>query len=182
MPLLSLRARAIPSILLALGSTCATLSACDRKPSADVRKTIEDGRREAQAVMVKLAALPAQCTLGDARDAAGQWLGTKNAAPAPGQPQAFVFTFKAPIRAGAFRIALNPQALHNLETVESRDAQGTWSVAWTGAQAGAPDGCEFVKLAQRFASGAREVAALRVTVRPDKEKIVVGDAAALKTD
>ena len=182
MPLFSLRARAIPSILLAFGGTCAALSACGQKPPADIRKTIEDARRENEALTAELAALPAQCTLGDARGAAGQWLATTNAAPAPGQPYAFVFTFKESIRAGAFRIALNPQALQHLDKVESRDAQGTWSVAWTGAQAGAPAGCEFVKVAQKFASGERDVAALRITIRPDKEKIMVGDAAVLKAD
>lgn len=179
MPLFSLRARAIPSILLGLS---AALSACGQKPAADVRKIIDEGRKEAEDVTVRLAALPAQCTLGDARDAAGHWLVTTNAAPAPGQPYAFVFTFKEAVRTGAFRIALNPEALQHLDKVESRDAQGTWSVAWTGAQTGAPAGCEFVKVAQKFESGERDVAALRVTIRPGKEKMMVADASVLKTD
>lgn len=179
MPLFSLRARAMPSILLAL---CATLSACGQKPPADVRKTIEDARRDAQQLTAKLAALPPQCMLGDARDAAGHWLVTENAAPAPGQPYASVFTFKDAVRTGAFRIALTPEALQHLDKVETRDAQGTWSVAWTGGQSAAPAGCEFVKLAQKFAAGERDVAAVRVTIRPDKEKIMVGDAAVLKAD
>jgi hypothetical protein len=86
------------------------------------------------------------------------------------------------VRTRAFRIALNPAALNNLEKVESRDAQGTWSVAWTGVPPGAPAGCEFVKDVHTFAPGGREVAALRVTIRPDKEKIVVADAAVLQAD
>ena len=101
MPLFSLRARAIPSILLGLS---AALSACGQKPAADVRKIIDEGRKEAEDVTVRLAALPAQCTLGDARDAAGHWLVTTNAAPAPGQPYAFDFTFKEAVRTGAFSI------------------------------------------------------------------------------
>lgn len=182
MPVFSPRTRAIPSILLALGGTCATLSACSQKPPADVRKNIEDLRREAQESSIKLAALPARCTLGDARDAAGQWLASANAAPAPGQPYAFVFTFKESVRAGAFRIALNPKALQHLDKVESRDAQGTWSVAWTGTPADAPAGCEFAKVAHKFASGERDVAALRVTIRPGKDKMMVADAVVLKAD
>ena len=177
MPLFSPRARTIPFILLAL---CAALSACSHKLPADVSKTIEDARRDAQEVTAKLAALPAQCMLGDARDAAGHWLATLNAAPAPGQPYAFVFTFKEPVRTGAFRIALNSEALQHLDKVESRDAQGTWSVAWTGTQTAAPAGCEFVKVAHGFASGEREVAALRVTLRPGKEKMTVADASVLR--
>jgi hypothetical protein len=179
MPLFSLRTRAIPAILPAL---CAALSACGQKLPADVRETIEDARRDAQQVTAGLAALPAQCMLGDARDAAGHWLATAHAMPAPGQPYAFVFMFKEPVRTGAFRIALNPDALQHLDKVESRDAQGTWRVAWTGGQAAAPAGCEFVKVAQKIASGEREVAALRVTLRPDKDKMMVADAAALKAD
>ncbi|WP_075794854.1 hypothetical protein [Massilia putida] len=179
MTLFSLRVRAIPSILLAL---CGTGAAQSQEPPADLRKTIDDARREAQQLEVRLAALPSRCTLGNAAGAAGHWLATSNAAPVPGQPYAFVFTFKEPVQSGAFRIALNPKALQKLEQVESRDAHGTWSVAWTGAQNGAPAGCEFVKLAQTFPSGGHDITALRVTVRPDKEKIVVADAAVLKAD
>jgi hypothetical protein len=182
MALISRRARALPSMLLALTTACAALSACGEKPPADVQKTIDEARRDAADVTVKLAALPARCTLGDARDTSGLWRATTKAAPVPGQPYASEFTFATPVRAGAFRIALNPAALQHLDKVESRDAQGTWSVAWTGVPPGAPDGCEFVKLAHTFASGGREVAALRVTIRPDKEKIMVADAAVLKAD
>ena len=162
-------------MLLALAGTCAALTACGQK-------TVDDARRELEDMSVKLAALPARCTLGDVRDTAGLWRATTKAAPVPGQPYGYDFTFAAPVRASAFRIALNPAALRHLDKVETRDAQGTWSVAWTGVPPGAPDGCEFVKVAQTFASGGREVAALRVTVRPDKEKIVVADAAVLKAD
>ena len=182
MPLISRRTRAFPSILLALAGTCAALSACGQKPPADAQKTIDGARREMEDMTVKLAALPTQCTLGDVRDTAGLWRATTKAPPVPGQPYGYDFTFAAPVRAGAFRIALNPAALRHLDKVETRDAQGTWSVAWTGVPPGAPAGCDFVKVAQAFASGAREVAALRVTIRPDKEKIVVADAAVLKAD
>jgi hypothetical protein len=182
MPLISLRARAISPILLALGCTCAALSACGQKPPADVQKTVENARRDADDLTVRLAALPARCTLGDAPNTAGLWLATTHAAPVPGQPYASEFTFATLVRTRAFRIALNPAALNNLEKVESRDAQGTWSVAWTGVPPGAPAGCEFVKVVHTFAPGGREVAALRVTIRPDKEKIVVADAAVLQAD
>jgi hypothetical protein len=182
MPLFSLRTRAISPILLALVGACAALSACGRKPPADVRKTIDDARHDAEDVTVKLATLPAKCTLGDVPNTAGLWLATTKAAPVPGQPYASEFTFATPVHTGAFRIALNPAALQHLDKVETRDAQGAWSMAWTGVPAGAPAGCDFVKVAHTFASGAREVAALRVTIRPDKEKIAVADAAVLKAD
>lgn len=176
----SLRTCAISPILPAL--VCAALSACGQKPPADVQKTIDDARRDAEELTVKLAALPARCTLGDVRDTAGLWRATAKAAPVPGQPYGFVFTFAAPVQARAFRIALNPAALQHLDKVEAQDGQGAWSVAWTGVPPGAPAGCEFVKVAQTLAPGGREVAALRVTLRPDKEKLIVADAAVLKAD
>jgi hypothetical protein len=182
MPLISRRARAMSPLLPALVCAFAALSACGKKPPADVDKTIADARHDAQDMMVKLATLPGRCTLGDAGSKAGTWLATTKAAPVPGQPYASEFTFATPVRTGAFRIALNPAALEHLDKVETRDAQGTWSVAWTGVPSGAPAGCEFVKLAHAFAPDAREVAALRVTIRPDKEKIVVADAAVFKAD
>ena len=61
-------------------------------------------------------------------------------------------------------------------------ASGTWSVAWTGVPPAAPDGCDFVKVAHTVAPGEREVAALRVTVRPHDGKFVIADAAVLKAD
>ena len=173
--------RALPSILLALG-TCAALSACGQKPPADVQKTIDEARHGTEDLMVKLATLPARCTLGDFGNTTGAWLATAKAAPVPGQPHASEFTFATPVRTRAFRIALNPAALQHLDKVETRDAQGAWRVAWTGVPPGAPAGCEFVKVAQTFASGAREVAALRVTIRPDQGQFVVADAAVLKAD
>ena len=47
---------------------------------------------------------------------------------------------------------------------------------------GAPGGCEFVKMAQRFAPGEREITALRITIRPAPENVVVADAGVLKAD
>ena len=172
---------ALPSILLALG-TCAALSACGQKPPADARETIDEARLATEDLMVKLATLPAKCTLGDAGNTAGAWLATSKAAPVPGQPHASEFTFATPVRTRAFRIALNPAALQLLDKVETRDAQGTWSVAWTGVPPAAPDGCDFVKVAHTVAPGEREVAALRVTVRPHDGKFVIADAAVLKAD
>lgn len=182
MPLFSLRARAMSPFLLALVCACTALSACGKKPPADVDKTIADARHDAEDVKIKLATLPAKCTLGDAPATAGLWLATTNAAPVPGQPYASEFTFATPVRTGAFRVALNPVALQHLDKVETRDAQGTWSVAWTGVPPDAPAGCEFVKVAHTSAAGAREVAALRVTLRPAQEKTMVADAAVLKAD
>ena len=175
MPRSILRAVALPVVLIAL-------SACNRNPAADAERTLENARRESQVISTKLAALPARCAVGDADATAGQWIEARTAAGEPGQLYTYVFTFTPSIRAAAFRVALNANALQNLEKVETRDAAGTWTVASTGAPAGAPTGCEFVKMARRFAAGERDVAALRVTVRPDREKVIVAEPRLLKAD
>jgi hypothetical protein len=167
------RSVALPVLLIAL-------SACNRNPAADAERALENARREAQVISTKLAALPARCAIGDADATTGQWIESRTATGEPGSLYTYVFTFKTPIRAGAFRVALNATALQNLEKVETRDAAGTWTVASTGAPAGAPAGCEFVKMAQRFATGERDVAALRIAIRPVREKVIVADARLLK--
>ena len=126
--------------------------------------------------------LPPRCTVGDANGTESHWTDSRDAKGAPGQPYTYDFAFKTPIRTKAFHVALNAKALQNLEKVETRDAGGTWTPAWTGTQAGAPAGCDFVKVAQRFAAGEREVTALRVTIRPALEKVIAADAGVLKVD
>ena len=163
------RAVALPVLLIAL-------SACNRNPAADAERTIENARREAQVINTKLAALPARCAIGDADATTGEWIESRTAASEPGSTYTYVFTFTTPIRAGAFRVALNATALQNLEKVETRDAAGTWTVASAGAPPGAPTGCEFVKVAQRFAAGERDVAALRITIRRVRDNVTVADA------
>ena len=172
MPRFLPHAVALPVLLIAL-------SACNRNPAADAERTLENARREAQVISTKLAALPARCAIGDADATTGQWIESRTATGEPGSLYTYVFTFKTPIRAGAFRVALNATALQNLEKVETRDAAGTWTVASTDAPAGAPAGCEFVKVAQRFAAGERDVAALRIAIRPVRENVIVADARVL---
>jgi hypothetical protein len=182
MPRSILRAVALPALVIALCGAYAALSAYNRKAATDTGEMLAKARQEAQAIQARLAALPLQCTVGDAGGPAGQWIDSRNGACEPGQPYTYVFTFKAPVHSAAFRVALNAKALKNLEKVEARDAGGTWAAAWTGAPAGAPAGCEFVKMAQRFEAGARDVAALRITVRPDTDKVVVADPGLLQAD
>jgi len=172
--------RFFPPLFLALCSACVALSACGRNPATDIDKTVEKARKEAEAITARLAALPPQCVVGDADGTAGQWVESQNGTGEPGQPYTYDFAFKSPIRSGAFHVALNAKALQNLEKVETRDAAGTWTAAWTGAQAGAPAGCEFVKMTQHFATGDREVTALRITIHPDREKIIVAEPRLLK--
>lgn len=161
------------SSLIVLCSTCAALSGCT--------DTVTRNLNEMQA---KLKALPPQCAIGDATAVPGSWIAAPRAAPVPNVPAAMLFTFDAPIRTHAFRVALNRSALHNLDKVESRDAQGNWSIAWTGTQADAPAGCDVVQLAQTFASSERDVAALRVTLRTAGASVTmnVADVSALKAD
>lgn len=113
-----------------------------------------------------LATLPSKCTIGDAADRPGVWINAANATPAPDIPASMIFTFNGAIRTDAFRAALNPGALENLDKVESRDAQGNWSIRWTGKRPAAPSDCPAVKLAELFANGQHEVTALRITLRP----------------
>jgi hypothetical protein len=174
MPRSILRAVALPLLLIAL-------SACNRNPP-DPGQAVELARQEAQAISAKLAALPAQCMIGDAGGTTKEWLPAQRAEGEPGQLYTYVFTFMPAIRTDAFRVALNANALHNLEKVETRDAAGKWTAAWTGTPAGAPAGCEFVKMAQRLAGGEREVAALRITIRPDRAKVSVADVRVLKAE
>ena len=145
---------AMPSLLLTLCGACAALSGC-----ADM----VTGRLAA--MQATLATLPPQCTVGNASHAPGAWIAAPQAAPAPNIPASMIFTFNEAVRTDAFRVALNPSALENLEKVESRDAQGNWSIAWTGAHPGTPAGCAAVQLAQTFTSGQHEITALRITLR-----------------
>jgi hypothetical protein len=169
------RAVALPVLLIAL-------SACNRKP-ADVEHAVAEARQEARAIGAKLAALPAQCAIGSSAGASGSWIAAQQAVPAStsGAAPAFVFTFKEPIRTQAFRVALNARALHNLDKVESRDAQGNWSMAWAGGQADAPAGCDVVKMAQPFVSGRRDVVALRLIFRPG-DRMLIADMSVLQAD
>jgi hypothetical protein len=134
-------------------------------------------------MQARLATLPPQCTIGNAAGSSGSWIAAPRAVPAStsGAAPTFIFTFKEPIRTPAFRVALNARALHNLDTVESRDAQGNWSMAWTGGQADAPAGCDVVKMAQPFVAGRRDVAALRITFRSG-DRLLVADTSVLKAD
>jgi hypothetical protein len=148
------RLRAMPSLLFTLCGACAALSGC-----ADM------ATRRLAAMQTTLATLPSQCMLGDAAHAPGAWIAAPQAAPAPNIPASMIFTFTEAVRTDAFRVALNPSALENLEKVESRDAHGNWSIAWTGARPSTPAGCAAVQLAQTFTSGQHEVTALRITLR-----------------
>jgi hypothetical protein len=152
--------RFVSPLFLALCGACATLSGC----AADLR--ISAAVKEANDMQARLAALPPQCTLGDAAGTAGTWIGAPQVVSAPGFASSWLFTFNKPVRTDAFRVALNPTALQNLEKVETRDAQGNWSVAWTAGQAAPPTGCDVVKLAQTFASGRREITEMRLIIHP----------------
>lgn len=171
------RAVALPGLLITLS---AALSACHRGPAGDIEQTLANARREAQITNTKLAALPARCVAGDADGTVGQWIDSRSGTGEPGKCYTYDFAFKGPIRTSAFHVALNAKALQNLEKVETRDAAGTWTVASTVAPAGAPAGCEFVKMTQRFATGERDVTALRITIRPDREEIIVAEPRVLK--
>jgi hypothetical protein len=160
------RPRAIPPLLLAL---CAALSGCTGMLA-----------QKNEAMQNTLATLPARCTLGDAAGKPGAWIAATQTVPAAGLASSWLYTFEAPVQADAFRVALNPNALRNLDRVQSRDAQGNWGTVWTGGQAGTPDGCGAVKMAQAFAGGRREITALRFVLRPILGMLTVGEVGVLK--
>jgi hypothetical protein len=158
--------RTLPSLLLAL---CATLSGCTDMLA-----------QNNEAVQNTLATLPARCTLGDAAGRTGAWIAATQTVPASGFASSWLYTFKTPVQADAFRAALNPNALRNLDRVETRDAQGNWSTVWTGGHVDTPDGCDAVKMAQAFAGGRREITALRFVLRPILGMLAVGEVGVLK--
>jgi len=144
--------RSAAPLLIAL---CATLAGC-----ADM------AAREVEHLQAGLAALPSRCALGNATEAAEAWIAAPQAGSAPGFASSWLFTFNEPVRVDAFRAALSPRALHNLDKVETRDAQGNWSVAWTGGQGGVPAGCDAVTISQAFAAGRRDITAMRIVLHP----------------
>jgi hypothetical protein len=168
-----MRAAAVPSILISLCCTGLVFSACDSKPTRD----LEYLRR----VQAKIAALPAQCILGNAKDP-NQWIGADAAAPSSksGLHPSFDFSFKTAVRTDAFHLTLNLQALQNLEMVETRNAEGAWSVVWTGTHSGALPNCEYMVVAQRFMSGEHEVSAMRVTLHAHEGRSEVSNAGLFK--
>lgn len=157
---------AIPSLLLAL---CAALSGCTGMLA-----------QSTAAMQDTPATLPARCTLGDAAGKPGAWIAATQTVPASGLASTWLYTFGTPVQADAFRAALNPNALRNLDKVETRDAQGNWSAVWTGGQAGIPDGCDAVKMVQGFEGGRREITGLRFVLRPILGMLTVGDVGVLK--
>jgi hypothetical protein len=123
--------------------------------------------RQAQAAQAKIAALPPECTLGAAgRGMRGSWLNTTKALPAPssGASIVSVYSFDKPVTTRVLRVALDLQALSNIEKVETRDAQGTWREAGPLVRREAPVNCEYVWLQQELPE-ARQVDALRFTFR-----------------
>lgn len=176
-----LRKVALLTIPIALSATGLWLSGCEKSPPAEIKKTIDDARRNAEAIQTKLTKLPVQCTLGDTKGVA-RWTNSLRAAPAPGLPYTFDFAFKPAIRANAFRVALNNRALQELQKVETRDPEGNWSLASASILIKPPGGCEFVTVAQKFASGEREITALRITLHASQDKLVVANASVSKSE
>jgi len=172
------RARALPLLFLALCGAFSSLPALAENVEEGLKSFLEWEKREA-----KLAALPAECMLGDAWAVPGQWIRAQNSAYRTRPPLVDEYRLEEPIRSGAFHLALNPQALRRVDKAESRDAAGEWNEAWTGPLPDAPDGCEFVKLTQTFTAGEREITALRITIRGESaDDTWIGDAGVLKAD
>jgi hypothetical protein len=172
----------MPLVFLALCGAFSSLPALAENLSKELIERVVKFDKEEKERKAKLAALPAECMLGDARAVPGQWIGARFTSYNPRSPAVYKFTLDEPIQSGAFHVALDAQGLRNFDKVESRDATGVWSEAWTRAQTDAPDGCELVTLAQTFTSGEREVIALRITIRNEQGLTWIRQLGVLKAD
>jgi hypothetical protein len=170
--------RALPPLLAALLMAPAFAQA--GQPDTD--KIAAAQRADIEALPGKLAALPSRCTLGNAHGMRGTWTNARRAAPEPDQPTTYVFTFEQPTRTRAFHAVLNAQGWHDLDKVESRDARGDWHLAWSGRHDAAPTGCDYVKFEEAFDGEARDVAALRFTLRRALGTVSTGYVGVLGAD
>jgi hypothetical protein len=176
MPLFS--PRVLPLFLVSVS----ILPAFAQTGTPETDKIIAAQRAAMDALPSQLAALPARCTLGNAHGLRGAWTDARRAAPVPNQPTASIYTFEAPLKAHAFRAALNAQGWRDLETVESRDAHGNWNPVWSGTHEAAPAGCDFVRFEQAFDGGTRDVGALRFTLRREQGTTMTGGVGLLQAD
>jgi hypothetical protein len=142
--------------------------------------TGQDAARAAEATQRAVAALPPACTLGaPGVGAAGTWLNTAKAAPAPGPGIVQIYSFNAAVTTRALRVALNRQGLKDLEKAETRDAEGKWTDAGPIARREAPAACEYVWLEQALPD-TRQVNALRFTFRNELGTITVANPGVLQ--
>lgn len=135
------------------------LGACTNQSSP------QDAIQRAEAVQRAIAALPPACTLAPSSlGGQGNWVNTTKAVPQPGSRIVNVFGFDKAIMTRALRVALDLNALRDIEKVETRDAQGNWSDAGPVVRYDAPMACEYVWLEQELPQ-MRQVEALRFTFR-----------------
>jgi hypothetical protein len=159
----TMHVRTLPFLVTAL---CTAL-ACAQTGKPDTDKIVAAQRADMDALPARLAALPAHCTLGNAHGTRGTWTDARRAMPETNQPSASIYMFERPLKARAFHATLNAQGWRTLDKVESRDAHGDWHLAWTGRHDAAPAGCDYVRFEQAFDGTARDVAALRFTLRTE---------------
>ncbi len=143
----------------------------------------QDAIRHLEATQRKIAALPSECTLGPPSLATqAGWLSSTKAMPASGMGGGGivnVFSLDKPVTARALRVALDLQALRDIEKVETRDAQGNWSDAGPISRAEAPVACEYVWLQQELPA-ARQVEALRFSFRQEPGTMTVSSPGVLQ--
>lgn len=159
MHLATLPRRAMLCSLLLLGA-CSTQTPAVMDDAT--RKIVEEARRNADAMMADLTALAPACTIGTAQGATGNWVDAAHASANSDPLITYVYRFKEPASTSAFRVALNPTALHDLVYVQVRNGDGAWIQVWSGTLPNAPSDCKYVKLEQAFTSGTQHADQMRI--------------------
>lgn len=176
MHLATLPRRALFCSLVSLGA-CSTQTPAVMDDATG--KMVEAARSNADAMMAELAALAPACTIGTAQGTAGDWVGAAHASAQTEPLITYLYQFKAPVSASAFRVALNPKAVHDLVYVQVRNGDGAWVQAWSGTLPDAPSDCKYVKLEQAFANGAQQADQMRIALFPTQGTIVAAQAGLL---
>lgn len=148
------------------------MGACTKDPG-------QDAIRAAQATRQAIEKMPPECALGAPAGPQGTWLTTTKAVPGTGPGIVNVFSFDKAVTTHALRVALDLQALRDIEKVETRDAQGNWSDAGPVVRREAPSACEYVWMVQELPD-ARQVDALRFTFRQAPGRITVSNPGVLQ--
>jgi hypothetical protein len=170
---------ALLSSLLLL-SACSTHAPTTPAPDEATRKMVETARSNADAMMADIAALAPACTIGTAQGMPGDWVNTAHAGAVNEPLIAYTFRLDAPVSASAFRVALNPKALHDIVDVQVRNGDGIWIQAWSGPAPAAPADCKYVKLEQAFTNGAQQADQMRIAFLPSQGTISAAQAALLQ--
>ena len=148
------------------------LGACTKQaPGRNIAEAVEAGPLKLETMQSALSEMPPECVLGaPGAGPSALWVNAPAVANGSGSPIVHIYTFDEPIPARALHVALNRQALRDLEKMETRDSRGGWSDAGMLASREAPAACDYVWLEQELPN-ARQVQALRLSFRSGSDSI-----------